>query len=484
MRILVTLISLFLFVAGGFLLFNELVPPGFSITALMPSLQPETADSVPQLPPVVKKSSPLFDQKPAIAQQDLPEKQAMHVQESLRSAYGRFQTGDYEGAVLLLREAFKKEPANTLVKQNLATALLALGFVRTQQGQMSEAEGYFEESARLGNIDAQTSLAAVKMRQGHLDVAGGLFEDNFSKTKDPRTLRVLIDLALNQDDLEKAESLSTKLESLAVNSTPGGAPEDELQQFLKERRARIEARRQFSKSQELVERGFLEVGFSSPEFRPFAEPALVAAEKALDDLADLLGPFPTSQRLRILLIADSSFQMNTGAPPWAGGFFDGTIRIPLPQKAVLSKSSQDSLIRVVRHEATHAYLYTFCGDILPSWLSEGLAQRYEGKSINSVTQGLAMHSGRNFEALKPGPEFNESFVDAKPKEVERLYSRAFFLTEVISESKGATIWKEILSQACHQKASLYGVLDHQLNARTGTQLWELFSQPLKAKLSL
>lgn len=48
-------------------------------------------------------------------------------------AYAHFQMGNYDGAVSQLRAALKVSPQNELVRRNLGTALLALGFFKLQK---------------------------------------------------------------------------------------------------------------------------------------------------------------------------------------------------------------------------------------------------------------------------------------------------------------------------------------------------------------
>lgn len=48
-------------------------------------------------------------------------------------AYAHFQMGNYEGAINQLRAAMKVSPQNELVRRNLGTALLALGFFKLQK---------------------------------------------------------------------------------------------------------------------------------------------------------------------------------------------------------------------------------------------------------------------------------------------------------------------------------------------------------------
>jgi tetratricopeptide (TPR) repeat protein len=150
------------------------------------------------------------------------------------NAYAHFQMGNYEGAVSQLRFVLKTQPQDTNARQNLATALLALGFYKLQIKEYSEAETAFDESSRLGNTDAQKALAGLKLRQGNLGHARELLEELSKSGTDPQSLRVLIDLALSQDDLEQADDLLNRItESEQLNGE-----QSELSQFVENRKQR------------------------------------------------------------------------------------------------------------------------------------------------------------------------------------------------------------------------------------------------------
>jgi len=81
---------------------------------------------------------------------------------------------------------------------------------------------------------------------------------------------------------------------------------------------------------------------------------------------------------RIVAIAQSpeAYRRTTDAAEWSGGQYDGRIRVPITQGAVVDAA----LHRVLAHEITHACL-TLTGR-WPAWLQEGLAQRLSGDSVS------------------------------------------------------------------------------------------------------
>jgi Flp pilus assembly protein TadD len=428
----------------------------------------------PQTPPELKSkrsASPQSGAQLSRSEQRAPEqkqvphtdiKRSEYASEQL-NAYAHFQMGNYEGAVNQLRMLLKAHPQDTSAKQNLATALLALGFYKLQVKEFPEAETAFDESSRLGNTDAQKALAGLKLRQGQLSHARELLEELSSSGTDPQSLRILIDLALSQDDLEQADDLLNRIsERIQEQSDP-----TELKQYIENRQQRLAQKRTFLKSQEIVYRQGIEVSYSSTERKALAETVAAAIEEVSIRLNQLLGPLPAHARLRAWLVPSNDFRQITGAPPWAAAVFDGYIRIPVgrsPNNAIVA--------RLAQHETTHAYMYAFCGDTLPSWIGEGLAQTYENRSAGQSQSDLLRSLGRKA-LLRVEPEIDRPFTEAASNLVSRLYARSHLLVDAMSKDGGGvnSTWQRFLSAVCVQRRPLPAVLQEQFNAQSAQDLW-------------
>lgn len=393
----------------------------------------------------------------------------------LQSAYARFQTGDYEGAVSLLRIAFKHSP-NDEARKNLSTALFALALLRIQQNNFSEAEVLLDESARLGNDDAASALARVKLKQGNTDAAAGLFEDLFDKTRDPASLRALVSITLREDSLDRAEYFLNRLEDRFQNTaTPA---DDNEKSFLASHRKRLEQKRLLARNQETVERGMIEVSFLNASQKSTADAVADAMEKVLQELLGYLGPLPIGKRIRATLVPTLAFQDSTGAPPWAGALFDGVVRIPVPA-GTLSNGQLSDLTRMARHEMTHAYFFAFCGATLPSWLGEGLAQKFEGRAPAQSVDYLVRTLGRRALQTVDQKDLDQDFVEAPDTTVRSLYARALVLTDVIArENNGDTVWKNVLQQACQVKVPFADALENLAGASQASGLWSKYREKI------
>ncbi len=391
-------------------------------------------------------------------------------------AYAHFQMGNYEGAVNQLRSLIKLRPSDELIRKNLATSLLALGFFKLQKKELAEAESAFEESAKLGNADARKALAALKLRQGQIESARELLEDISKAGADPESYKILIDLALSQDEIERADDLLNRMnESLIRTATSTQQPiNPELTTFIEVRRKRLEQKRNFLRVQDVVSRQSIEVSYSAPELRPNAEAVARAIENVQNKLTQILGPLPSHARLRAWLVPTNDFKSVTGAPPWAAAVFDGYIRIPVGRTTNGRPFSSEILERLAQHETTHAYIYAFCGDVLPSWIGEGLAQIYEGRNI-SQSQSDILRSGRKaLQIFEPALE--QPFTQAPDTSITRLYARSHLLVNAMSRDGGgvAQTWQRVLSAVCVQRRPLPEVLQEQFSAGTVSELWSKY----------
>jgi hypothetical protein len=115
------------------------------------------------------------------------------------------------------------------------------------------------------------------------------------------------------------------------------------------------------------------IGFDGPMQQKLAAHATSVLDAAFWRIGKTLGAFPSAP-INIVLYSERQFHDITGAPEWAGGGFDGQIRIPV-RGATQNLAEFD---RVLTHELTHAMLKSVATRNLPAWLNEGLAMYCEG----------------------------------------------------------------------------------------------------------
>jgi hypothetical protein len=98
-----------------------------------------------------------------------------------------------------------------------------------------------------------------------------------------------------------------------------------------------------------------------------------------------------------VLYTTQQFSDITRAPAWAGGAFDGIIRVPM--RGALDNPTE--LDRVLAHEFTHALIRSLAAHGVPAWLNEGLATALETGKPDAAERHVAdAHSAVPLGALQ------------------------------------------------------------------------------------
>ncbi len=124
------------------------------------------------------------------------------------------------------------------------------------------------------------------------------------------------------------------------------------------------------------------VSFEGEANTELAALALASLERAVDRIGQVLSTYPDKQ-IPVVLYTTEQFRDITLAPIWAGGAYDGTIRVPM--RGALANPPE--LDRVLAHEYTHALIHTLALRNVPTWLNEGLATVLEKDSQVDALSG-------------------------------------------------------------------------------------------------
>ena len=152
-------------------------------------------------------------------------------------------------------------------------------------------------------------------------------------------------------------------------------------------------------------------------------------------IANTLGEYPPSTIVAVLY-TEQQFRDLTRAPAWAGGQYDGRIRIP-----VAGAAQQPELFeRVLTHELTHAIVAGIAPSGVPAWLNEGLAQYFDGTDVTAAERRMKA-LGRWIPLKRLGGSFGRlSAADAQV-----AYDESLLAVNVIAE-RPAFGWTRLLHQ--------------------------------------
>jgi tetratricopeptide (TPR) repeat protein len=138
--------------------------------------------------------------------------------------------------------------------------------------------------------------------------------------------------------------------------------------------------------------------FEGPVDQAVARRAVELLETAYLRVGDELQSYPGAP-VEVVLYTEQQFRDVTRAPAWAGGQYDGRIRVPV--KGALDRA--DLLERVLTHEYVHALIASLAGlEGVPAWMDEGLAEALspgglpQSERLRAATkQRLALSSLQN-----------------------------------------------------------------------------------------
>ncbi len=315
-----------------------------------------------------------------------------------RQGMFKVSQGDHEGAIRDFEQACRLNPFNDTALANLACARNNLGVTLAGQRNFAEAVRQFaaataqkpeDVSIRLNLLSTLVTIKnavavereareLIRLRPNDPEIALKVAAA-FQKTENPAaaisTLQeaserlpdnaeihtMLGRLFYRNGDLHEGEFHLRR--SSEIN--PDNPATQKLLEQL-QREASIESEMQTFSSVHFT--------LSCPESYPedWAEDLLEELENACTEVGERLNFYP-SQRSQVLIMPSDDFRRVHDLPDWAGGLYDGKIRLPVPGSNVRPVALRGAVL----HEYTHHVIFLLASGNCPVWLNEGLAQLLE-----------------------------------------------------------------------------------------------------------
>jgi tetratricopeptide (TPR) repeat protein len=182
------------------------------------------------------------------------------------------------------------------------------------------------------------------------------------------------------------------------------------------------------------------------------EEVRASLEQAYGDLVEFFAfdPLRSSrpgEPFRVKLLDSSQFQDVTGVGDWAGGTFDGTIRVSIDDLL----GERDRWQRVLRHELVHAFVREIAGAGVPGWLNEGLSQWLEWRPGEEAERRARVRSARAslrgallFELSELEPSLASGVPRARMREA---YACSLAFVDRLCEVAGQEVLRRMLAEA-------------------------------------
>jgi len=170
------------------------------------------------------------------------------------------------------------------------------------------------------------------------------------------------------------------------------------------------------------------VHFEGPGDAYMANRILDILEDAYSSVGLALGQYP-DQVIDTILYTEKQFFDVTQTPAWAGGIFDGKVRLPVAG----TEPNPEELRRIVTHEYVHAAIVqaTFPA-VVPTWFHEGVAMNLEGGDR------MAWARARVARRVKPVPlaALTDSFMGLGQSDAEAAYAESYLVVRSLLDRFG------------------------------------------------
>ena len=290
----------------------------------------------------------------------------------------------FRDAEASLLSARKYLPDQERIVRNLAFVIAADANEKRLEGRLSEGETRFRESLRFLEetpdpaLESQIrkALASLYVEEAkELSDTNERGKENLLRkalAEDPTQLFALYQLgqmAYAEYDLQEALEF--------FEGTYRVSPQKELAELIQKVRAEIEEAGDFVTE----ERGDFKISFEGREVGYVARETQDLLRDAVREVGRKLGLRPNGT-IPVVIYSGGQFQQILGLHSWAGGAYDGKIRLPLSDLSDQDfRNGRERVRRLVYHEYTHALLHNRAPRAaIPVWYHEGLAQLVSGET--------------------------------------------------------------------------------------------------------
>lgn len=380
-----------------------------------------------------------------------------------RKGVSQARRGNLEAALTSFEEACRVNPFDETALANLACAHNNLGVMLVKEHKYAEAVTHFEASKAQKPEDLQIRFNLLSTRITMRDTEGAAAEAKGILTLRPRDADTILRISTAFQKMEDDESAQHLLEDL-VSRSPDNARAlyqlgrlqyrqgnfsesrysltralevEPLHAEAKNLLARIEREEKVESTFEQDNSVHFNLTFEGAFPREWARDLLDLFETAYQKVGDFLGHFP-AQRAQVIVYSPADFRRVNDLPDWAGGVYDGKIRLPVPP----GTNSPDQLAGAVFHEYCHHLIFLLTDGACPTWLNEGLAQLLEGLDPNRARQIL---SSDETAVLLPLKRLDGSFArNSSRNQAERLYAQSLVTVAQLIDDRGIAAVRELL----------------------------------------
>lgn len=240
-------------------------------------------------------------------------------------------------------------------------------------------------------------------------------------------------------------------------------------QYTKKRLEQLKKYDQMSGDMETENAVSFSVSFDGQKRPKLRDMVLKMLDEISRQMSQELGLYPKRQ-IPVILLTNVAFFDITGSPKWAGGVYEGQIKIPV------DKYKKEPLRNVLAHEYVHAVIFDRLSYRCPWWLNEGLAQYFSGDSAgNQKKLALAAEFIKKGGKVPPLEAFPGSGLkSAETNKVALLYALSLSAVKYFIDNYGVNDLQYILELMAEGKS--FGTVVKEITGYSFTELQALWKE--------
>ncbi|WP_303720247.1 peptidase MA family metallohydrolase [Malonomonas rubra] len=331
------------------------------------------------------------------------------------------KTGRYLEAIEMLKQAREADPYHPVLRENLEFAYLsaAHGMIKDKHYEKAaelllEAQEFNDQQRQFWSL---RGLALLEMKK-YYEAEAELQEALGMGEPDATILFWLAKIYYNTDRMYDALDV---LEDAAEVAPDNHAVVEMLDKVRRELTVEEKMDKEYG--------GHFIITFDGDKNDALGDAVLDVLEEAYNWVGSQLDYYPQEQ-VTVLLYSHQEFRELTRSPDWAGGLYDGKIRLP-----VGGISKVNDYVRILLyHEYMHVALNDLAKGNLPVWLNEGLAQEAERRIARPVTHAVDQDSSaKQLLSLK---RLEKPFLDLNGKQAALAYQQSYSLVRYLLHNYG------------------------------------------------
>ena len=352
-------------------------------------------------------------------------------------ALAHYSRGEYSEAVGLFQKAYERDGRNGAIRSNLATAKGSLAWKQLDGRQYQDALLNFQSAVQLKPDESSFFLGQglVYYRLNESDRAVEPLKQAIDlDPKKPDAYKIIGDIYYQRNEMEMAAGYYEK----ALELDPS---DPTLRHYLAKVRREEKVENAF---QQQASRAFT-VRFEGREEQEAARRVLQVLDEAHREIGQTFSYYP-DQPITVILYTNQQFQDATETASWAGGLYDGKIRVPIGG----AEKNPTALRRTLFHEYMHAVVRAISRkQDVPQWLNEGLAVYFS--ETPSPRETNLLQQIKLGQSLVPLSRLHGGFTGMSSTQASIAYAESYSAVKTLVDRYGLYRLRQLLEDIGNRK---------------------------------